>query len=73
MPTFSRCPRATSITVRGHHTTLHKAAGAYPASEFMSLVGVLASLAGRLRFRRLLRELSDDPRSRRAPRIVGVA
>lgn len=45
-----------------------------PRPAFLRLVDVLSMLAGRLRFRRLLRDLSGDPRPRprRAPCIVGI-
>ena len=44
-----------------------------PRSAFLRLVDQLASPNGRAKYRSLLRELNDDLRLRRAPRIVGIA
>ena len=62
---FRPSPAATSV--------LRKARVQRPRAAFDRLVDVLSSTAGRLRYRRLLRDLADGARVRRAPRIVGVA
>lgn len=52
---------------------LRKARAPRPRSTFDRLVDLLASADGKVRFRALLRDLANDVRVRRAPRIVGVA
>lgn len=62
---FRPSPAATAV--------LRKARAPRPRSAFDRLVDVLSSTAGRLQYRRLLRDLADGVRVRRPARIVGVA
>lgn len=66
-------PCVKSITLLPSAASLRKAAQPTRSrSAFMRLVDLLASAAGRAKYRCLLRALNDDLYSHHAPRIVGV-